>query len=99
MLGVAVLATCYDIQHSRADITAIGGVIGCQVLQGVEDGFCGCLTTVSTWMLELTTLRKRHAYRYGAMSVGMALAVVVILMGSVKWSRGYIDAACSTETS
>lgn len=99
IFGVAILAMCYDIQHSRASVTAVGGIIGCQVLQGVEDGFCGCLTTVSTWMLELTTLKRRHAYRYGVMSVSIALAVVVVLMGSVKWGRGYVDAACTTETS
>ncbi|KAK6538887.1 hypothetical protein TWF694_010445 [Orbilia ellipsospora] len=34
------------------------GVIGCQVLQGLEDGLCGCLTTVSTWVVEITSLRR-----------------------------------------
>ncbi|KAF3936848.1 hypothetical protein ABW19_dt0205019 [Dactylella cylindrospora] len=33
-------------------------LIGCEILQGLEDGFCGCLTTVSTWVVEITTLRR-----------------------------------------
>jgi len=100
--GVAILAMCYDIQHSKAGATAtsaIGGQVGCQVLQGVEDGFCGCLTTVSTWMLELKTLRRRHAYFYGGASVLVALVTVVLLMGSVYWSVGYVEAACQAEVS
>lgn len=32
--------------------------VGCEILQGLEDGFCGCLTTVSTWVVEVTTLRR-----------------------------------------
>jgi len=102
IFGVAVLAMCFDIQQSESDasgMVAIGGQVGCQMLQGVEDGFCGCLTTVSTWMLELKTLRRRHAYLYGGASVLSALATVVLLMGSVLWSTGYAGAACHVEVS
>ncbi|KAL0259309.1 hypothetical protein SLS55_005045 [Diplodia seriata] len=55
--GTVVLGMCYDLQHTGGG----RGVVGCQVLQGVMDGFCGCLTTVSTWVLELKTLRRGHA--------------------------------------
>ncbi|KAI4149331.1 MAG: hypothetical protein LQ340_004690, partial [Diploschistes diacapsis] len=42
ILGTLCLAAFYDLQR-----VPIGGVsrVGCQVLQGLEDGFCGCLTT------------------------------------------------------
>lgn len=102
IFGVAVLAMCYDLQNTESAATgmvAIGGQVGCQVLQGVEDGFCGCLTTVSTWVLELKTLRRRHAYLYGAVSVLSALATVVLLMGSVLWSIGFSGEACHVEVS
>lgn len=62
--GTAILGMSWDLQH-----LPLGGVVGCQVLQGVEDGFCGCLTTVSTWVSELAALRRSHAYKYGAASV------------------------------
>ncbi len=48
---------------------------------GIEDGFCGCLTTVSTWVAELAALRRRHAYIYGATSFLVALALMVAIMG------------------
>jgi len=102
IFGVTLLAMCYDIQHSTVGapaMRAIGGHVGCQVLQGVEDGFCGCLTTVSTWVLELKTLRRRHAYLYGGATVLLALITMVVLMGSVLWSVGYVGAACQTPLS
>ncbi|TDZ29056.1 Fluoride export protein 1 [Colletotrichum spinosum] len=91
IFGVAVLGMCWDLGH-----VGLGGVVGCQVLQGVEDGFCGCLTTVSTWVAELTTLRRRHAYTYGATSVVVGLAVMVLIMGALKWSsNGFGPLMCT----
>lgn len=85
MVGTGVLAMAWDLAHSAA----AGGVVGCQVLAGVEDGFCGCLTTVSTWVSELTLLKRRHAYVYGGTSVLSGLAVVVAVLGGLRWSGGY----------
>ncbi|KAK6851872.1 hypothetical protein PG995_011997 [Apiospora arundinis] len=76
MFGTAVLGMAWDLAHVPS-----GGVIGCQVLQGIEDGFCGCLTTVSTWVSELTGLRRRNAYIYGLASVVVGLALMVAIMG------------------
>ncbi|KAI5806971.1 CrcB-like protein-domain-containing protein [Geopyxis carbonaria] len=59
-----------------------GGLVGCELLRGVGDGFCGCLTTVSTFVLELRGLRLRQAYVYGAASVAAAGAVMVLILGS-----------------
>ncbi|SPQ22624.1 1bbff36b-2d54-4937-a164-057b9573b449 [Thermothielavioides terrestris] len=58
------------------------------------DGFCGCLTTVSTWVAELASLRRRHAYVYGGASVLVGLAVAVAVMGGLRWSGGFERAAC-----
>ncbi|KAI0123900.1 CrcB-like protein-domain-containing protein [Xylariales sp. AK1849] len=89
IFGTAVLGMAWDIAHVPA-----GGVIGCQVLQGIEDGFCGCLTTVSTWVSELATLRRRHAYIYGVTSVVVALAFMVAIMGALRWSEGFSGLVC-----
>lgn len=89
VLGTAVLGMAWDLQH-----VPIGGVIGCQVLQGIEDGFCGCLTTVSTWVAELAALRRRHAWIYGGGSVVASFAVMVAIMGGLRWSDGFGALKC-----
>lgn len=96
MFGTAVLGMAYDLQRVAISGVAGGGVVGCQVLQGVEDGFCGALTTVSTWMLELDTLRRGRAYVYGVSSVVVGVSVVTVIMGSVRWSIGWEAMACVT---
>lgn len=90
IFGTAILGMSYDLQHAP-----LGGVVGCQVLQGIEDGFCGCLTTVSTWVTELSSLRRRHAYRYGAISVIVALCFLIVIMGSMQWTRGFSELLCT----
>lgn len=90
IFGTAIIGMSYDLQH-----VPFGGVIGCQVLQGVEDGFCGCLTTVSTWVSELTSLRRRHAYRYGAASVIAALCFLIVIMGGMQWTVGFGELKCT----
>ncbi|KAK3692163.1 CrcB-like protein-domain-containing protein [Podospora appendiculata] len=87
--GTAVLAAMWDLQHLPA-----GGVVGCQMLQGLQDGFCGCLTTVSTWVAELAALRRRHAYIYGGASVGVAFGVAVAVMGGLRWGKGWEAVGC-----
>ncbi|GLA56258.1 hypothetical protein AnigIFM63604_006364, partial [Aspergillus niger] len=94
--GTIILGMAYSIQHAAVSASrpTIGGIIGCQVLQGIMDGFCGCLTTVSTWILELSDLRRRHAYVYGGVSVAVALCFLVVEIGSLQWTRGLSTPAC-----
>lgn len=90
ILGTIILGMSYDLQH-----VPMGGVIGCQALQGIEDGFCGCLTTVSTWVVELSSLRRRHSYVYGAASVIVAVCFLIVIMGSMQWTRGFSSLLCT----
>lgn len=91
ILGTALEGMFYDLQH-----VPLGGRVGCQVLQGAMDGFCGCLTTVSTWVSELKALRLRHAYIYGTASVGFGLALMVVIMGSLQWTHGFRNTSCGS---
>ncbi|KAK0736820.1 CrcB-like protein-domain-containing protein [Apiosordaria backusii] len=90
IFGTAVLGMSWDLAH-----VPVGGVIGCQLLQGIQDGFCGCLTTVSTWVAELAVLRRRHAYIYGAGSVGTGLVMLVAIMGGLRWGDGWNPLVCT----
>ncbi|KIW82317.1 hypothetical protein Z517_05344 [Fonsecaea pedrosoi CBS 271.37] len=93
MFGTAVLGMAFDLQHSQT--IAASGSNACAVLQGIMEGFCGCLTTVSTWVAELQGLRRRHSWIYGASSVAVALALLVVIMGSMGWTVGFVSPACS----
>jgi len=98
VLGCIVLGMAWDLDHAplNSSLQSVGGgVIGCQVLQGIQDGFCGCLTTVSTWVLELTSLKRRHAYFYGLMSILLSLAFLVVIMGTLQWMQGFSEPSCS----
>jgi len=96
VFGSAILAMCFDLQHVTFQGVAGGSLVGCQVLEGVMDGFCGCLTTVSTWVAELNGLRRTHSYIYGCSSVLAGLSMMVLIMGSVRWSQGWVEPVCAT---
>lgn len=89
MFGTAMESVFFDLQH-----VPVGKQLECQVLQGAMDGFCGCLTTVSTWVAEMKGLRTKHAYAYGAVSVGVGLGLAVVIMGSVRWTSGFKNPSC-----
>ncbi|KAF2425695.1 hypothetical protein EJ08DRAFT_652000 [Tothia fuscella] len=93
IFGTAVEGMSYDLQHVQFGGR---GVLSCEVLQGVMDGFCGCLTTVSTWVSELNTFNKKsQAYFYGGTSVISGLSILVMIMGSVRWSIGFTEISCT----
>lgn len=87
---------------AELEATARSILVSCQVLQGVMDGFCGATTTISTWIAELTSIgletsRRRRfawAYLYAAVSMGVGLGLLVVVMGSVRWSRGFDQPYC-----
>lgn len=89
IFGTAMAGMFYDLQH-----VPLGGRVPCQILQGLMDGFCGCLTTVSTWVVELKGLRIRQAYVYGSVSVGVAVGLTVIVMGGLQWTLGFHPSLC-----
>ena len=96
--GTMILGIAFTLQHAAFSPLSPGlgggGYVGCQVLQGVMDGFCGSVTTVSTWVLELSASKREHAYVYGFASIAISLAALVVEVGSLKWTRGFATPAC-----
>ncbi|KAL9595099.1 MAG: hypothetical protein Q9219_006642 [cf. Caloplaca sp. 3 TL-2023] len=91
ILGTALEGAFWDLQHALPPGGG-GKVVGCQVLQGLADGFCGCATTVSTFVAEIRGLKGRgRAWGYGAGSVVGAVGVMVVVMGPGVWGRGWED--------
>lgn len=97
ILGTAVLGLAYDLQRaplSSAGGKIGGGVLGCQILAGITEGFCGCLSTVSTLVAELSSMKKHHAYVYGTTSIGVGFSMLIVISGSLHWTIGISKLVC-----
>ena len=84
VLGTWVLATAYILDHHHEE------QIGIEIkglLYGATAGFCGCLTTVSTFAVELATLSLAGSYVYGLSSVLAAQAGLLLIRGTYWWTR------------
>ena len=68
-----------------------------QVLVGVGTGFCGCLTTVSTFIVELSGMTVRCAYLYAITSILAAQVGLLLILGPVQWTSQSLNrTSCPT---
>lgn len=84
VLGTWVLGTAYLLDHHHEDQT---GLTMKGLLYGTTAGFCGCLTTVSTFAVELTTLPLSGTYLYGLSSVLAAQVGLLLIRGTYWWTK------------
>ena len=52
--GTSLLAMFHALQGLRSPVSPGA----CSILQGLDDGYCGCLTTVSTFVSEMRVMEK-----------------------------------------
>ncbi|KAN0063148.1 hypothetical protein ACQY0O_004312 [Thecaphora frezii] len=99
LLAVAVLSAAFagsfvgrPASRGRLDRTA------CQALDAIQQGFCACLSTISTFVVEVDSMAaskgKRRAVRYVAVSWAAGMVVTVLVAGSVWWSQG-LEGTCT----
>jgi fluoride ion exporter CrcB/FEX len=98
MLAILVEAVIGLLQRRRPSLPGSAAArqhgLECSALQGVLDGFCGSLSTVSTFVVELRTLRRRDAYVYGVTSWVVGQVLMVLVLGSWIWSGDRSEGVC-----
>jgi CrcB protein len=82
VLGTALLGTFHVLQNTPTPVSQNA----CTILQGLADGYCGCLTTVSTFAAEVGTLTKRKAWFYAAISWSAGQLLLLVILGSSFWA-------------
>lgn len=68
--------------------------LNCLILKSIILGFCGCLSTISTFIYELRQLPLRMAYFYGIGSILTAEILAFIILGSYSLSGHNIASMC-----
>lgn len=85
MFGTALLAAFHVLQNVSASPVTDSA---CALLQGLLDGYCGCLTTVSTFAAEIASLATRKAWRYALLSWVGGQLLILVIQGPSFWSAG-----------
>ncbi|XBA47840.1 hypothetical protein SBP28_002324 [Candidozyma auris] len=97
-LGCLLLAVFTVLARGRSShfskLPIASHINGCHVLLGLDDGFCGALTTVSTFVVELFGLKTFWSYTYGFTSVAVGFCIMVLIVGSYNWTVGLTSAVC-----
>lgn len=81
-MATAILATSHIIQRAPA----LPLPVACSILQGFIDGYCGCLSTVSTFVSEIRMLKGKKSWLYAAVSVGLGQVICLVILGPLWWS-------------
>lgn len=82
MVASIILGGVYAQQHR------VGSGVTCNSLYAIQQGFCGCLSTVSTFAVEVRTVRKWWKLVYVLGSVVLGHILVLSTLGGLNWSQG-----------
>lgn len=98
IIATAVLCAVFVGQHAGRTSGVLGGGAstrdGCYALYGVQEGFCGCLSTISTFAVELNNIKpRRRAAGYAVGSYVLGIVLCVLIIGTPWWSIG-MDGSC-----
>lgn len=98
-LSATVVIAAVFVAQNVGRVSGRGGggaysIKGCHALYGVQQGFCGCLSTISTFAVELKNLKpKRRAVSYAVGSWTLGIIICILIIGSPWWSIG-MDGSC-----
>ena len=90
IIGTILISISYVLRRVPPESPA-----ACAALIGLSDGFCGCLTTVSTFVMEVVVLKPRVSVRYVIISIGVAQVMLLAVVGGMWWGRRFEAAVCA----
>lgn len=100
MLATLVLAIVFLCQHygqaAGPSSHIANTLLSCQLLYALQEGFCGCLSTISTFAVELSNLKPRRravGYCFGSYLIGIIIMILVV--GVPWWSGGGMEGSCT----
>ncbi|KAF8621606.1 hypothetical protein AX15_007626 [Amanita polypyramis BW_CC] len=83
VLGTALLGVFRVLQNKSADPLSPSA---CGIVEGLIDGYCGCLTTISTFVAELYELGGWRSFLYGLLSWGLSQLILLVVLGPPIWT-------------
>lgn len=97
-LSVAIIAVLTLVLRGRKGYNEsspiVNDVNACHVVSGLVSGYCGSMSTVSTFINEGYKLNFLMMVRYVSISVAVSYCLFVIILGSFSWSRGLTNPVC-----
>lgn len=77
VVGTGLLGVFHVLQNKHSHVPPHA----CSALQGLIDGFCGALTTISTFAVELNAMEgSRYAWIYGGTSIVLSQMLLVVII-------------------
>ncbi|KAF8076462.1 CrcB-like protein-domain-containing protein [Lyophyllum atratum] len=81
-IGTALLGGFNVLQSKTHPVSSNA----CSLLQGLSDGYCGCLTTVSTFAVEVHGLGMKRGSRYALLSWCVGQLLLLVILGTSLWT-------------
>lgn len=86
VLGAMTVAAGSIHRHSPGEGDSTLNRMLLAIYGGISDGFCGCLSTISTLAVEVNNLGNRRAYWYSSVSLVTAVVLLVVVVGTWMWT-------------
>lgn len=94
-----ILIACFQIivrgrKNYHESKPVAHSVNSCHVTSSLISGFCGSLSTISTFINEAYKLKFNSMLVYYFISVFVSYSLLVVIMGSYSWTRGLTTPMC-----